>query len=216
MSEALTIALSKGRISTEALPLLASAGIVPLEDLKKSRSLRFDTTCADVKLLVIRATDVPVFVAHGAADLGVCGKDTLLEYDGDTLYEPLDLGISKCRLAVAARADEGEIPPKLRIATKYVNTARRHYAAKGQQIEIIKLYGSMELAPLTGIADRIVDLVDSGNTLRANGLVEIEHITDISSQLVVNQASLKMKHAAVAGLIGQLSQAVNAAPSAAA
>ena len=216
MSEALTIALSKGRISTEALPLLASAGIVPLEDLKKSRSLRFDTTRADVKLLVIRATDVPVFVAHGAADLGVCGKDTLLEYDGDTLYEPLDLGISKCRLEVAARADEGEIPPKLRIATKYVNTARRHYAAKGQQIEIIKLYGSMELAPLTGIADRIVDLVDSGNTLRANGLVEIEHITDISSQLVVNQASLKMKHAAVAGLIGQLSQAVNAAPSAAA
>ena len=216
ISGTLTIALSKGRISDEALPLLASAGISPLEDLGRSRKLRFATTRADVDLLVIRATDVPVFVAHGAADLGVCGKDTLLEYDGDSLYEPLDLGISKCRLSVAARADEGTPPRRLRIATKYVNAARRHYAAKGQQIEIIKLNGSMELAPITGIADRIVDLVDTGNTLTANGLVEIEHIIDITSQLVVNQASMKMKHGAVVGLIEQLSKAVQASANAAA
>jgi ATP phosphoribosyltransferase len=209
----LTIALSKGRICDQALPLLSAAGIEPLEDLNTSRKLRIDTTLDQVKLLVIRATDVPVFVGHGAADLGIVGKDTLLEYDGAGLYEPLDLGIARCRLMVAERADApvAQMPSgrRLRIATKYERTAHRHYAAKGQQVEIIKLYGSMELAPLVGLADCIVDLVDTGSTLAANGLVAVEHIADVSSHLVVNQASMKMKHAAVTAIIGLLANAVN-------
>ena len=189
--DVLTVALPKGRICEQALPLLAAVGITPLDDLNRSRKLRIDTSREDVKLLVIRATDVPVFVAHGTAGLGVVGKDTLLEYAGDGRYEPLDLEIGRCRLMVAARAetDLGRSAKRLRVATKYVETAKRFCVSKGQQVDIIKLYGSMELAPLVGLADCIVDLVDTGSTLAVNGLVEMEHIVDVSSHLVVNQAS---------------------------
>ena len=208
MTEALTIAVAKGRIFKEALPLLAHAGIEPLEDPAKSRKLILDTTRPEVRLVIIRATDVPTFVQYGAADLGISGKDTLLEHGGDGLYEPLDLDIARCRLMVAGRMGWTPPPGRLRVATKYVRSARRHYAAKGQQVEIIKLYGSMELAPLVGLADLIVDLVDTGNTLKANGLEPLEHIADISSRLVVNKAAMKMKHQAITRLIEQVGEAV--------
>jgi ATP phosphoribosyltransferase len=203
----LTIALSKGRILDETLPLLATAGIAPLDDLERSRKLILETTNPWVKLVIIRASDVPTYCQYGAADLGVAGKDVLLEHGGEGLYEPLDLGIARCRLMVAGLPDAPTRAPasgRLRVATKFVHSAERHFAAKGQQVEIIKLYGSMELAPLVGLADLIVDLVDSGNTLKANGLVPLEHIAAISSRLVVNKASWKMKHAAVTALIGAL------------
>jgi len=203
----LTIALSKGRILDETLPLLATAGIAPLDDLERSRKLILETSNPWVKLVIIRASDVPTYCQYGAADLGVAGKDVLLEHGGEGLYEPLDLGIARCRLMVAGLPDAPTRAPasgRLRVATKFVHSAERHFAAKGQQVEIIKLYGSMELAPLVGLADLIVDLVDSGNTLKANGLVPLEHIADISSRLVVNKASWKMKHAAVTALIGAL------------
>jgi ATP phosphoribosyltransferase len=205
----LTIALSKGRIIEQTLPLLAQAGIAPLDDLETSRKLILETTNPQVKFVIIRASDVPTYVQYGAADVGVAGKDVLLEHGGDGLYEPLDLGIARCRLMVAGRPDT-EVPTsrRLRIATKYVHSAERHFAAKGEQVEIIKLYGSMELAPLVGLSDLIVDLVESGNTLKANGLVPLEHIADISSRLVVNKASWKMKHAAVTALLTHLRQAV--------
>ncbi len=207
MSENLTIALSKGRILRQTLPLLAAAGIEPLEDPDVSRKLILDTSRPGVKLVVIRATDVPTFVEYGAADLGVTGKDVLLEHGGEGLYEPLDLGIARCRLMVAGR--RGEVPERrLRVATKYVNTTRRYYARQGRQVEIIKLYGSMELAPLVGLADYIVDLVETGNTLKANGLEPLEHVADISSRLVVNKASMKMKHAAVTALVDRIAEAV--------
>jgi ATP phosphoribosyltransferase len=198
MHETLTIALSKGRILDDTLPLLAAAGIEPLVDPRSSRKLIFDTNQPDIKLVIIRAADVPTFVEFGAADLGVSGKDVLMEHDGD-LFELLDLGIARCRLMVAeprdlAAVDDPSRWSRLRIATKYVRTARRFFAAKGVQTEIIKLYGSMELAPLVGLADRIVDLVDTGSTLRANNLVEVEHIADISSWLVANTAAMKLKH----------------------
>ena len=198
MTESLTIALSKGRILDDTLPLLAAAGIEPLVDPRKSRKLIFDSNQPGIKLVIIRAADVPTFVEFGAADLGIAGKDVLMEHDGD-LFELLDLGIAPCRLMVAEPADmaANDDPAnwsRLRIATKYVETARRFFAAKGIQTEIIKLYGSMELAPLVGLADRIVDLVDTGNTMRANNLVEVEHIADISSWLVGNTASMKLKH----------------------
>lgn len=198
MTETLTIALSKGRILDDTLPMLAAAGIEPLDDPRTSRKLIFDTNQPDIRLVIIRAADVPTFVEFGAADLGVAGKDVLMEHDGD-LFELLDLGIAPCRLMVAEPADmaANDDPAswsRLRIATKYVKTARRFFAAKGIQTEIIKLYGSMELAPLVGLADRIVDLVDTGNTMRANNLVEVEHIADISSWLVGNTASMKLKH----------------------
>jgi ATP phosphoribosyltransferase len=205
----LTIALSKGRIYTETLPLLAAAGIVPADDPERSRKLILDTNHADVKLVVIRAADVPTYVEHGAAQLGVSGKDVLMEHGGSGIYEPLDLGIARCRLMVAGRVDAADHGGRLTIATKFVNSTRRYYAAQGRQVEIIKLYGSMELAPIVGLADRIVDLVDTGNTLRANGLVPMEHIADISSRLVVNKAALKMQHAAVSDLIARLKKAVN-------
>jgi len=209
-AEGLVIALSKGRIFTETLPLLAHAGIEPLDDPETSRKLILDTNRDDVKLLVLRATDVPTYVQYGAADLGVAGKDVLLEHGGDGLYEPLDLNIARCRLMTAGRIGEQDTPGRrLRVATKFVNSTRRFYASRGEQVEIIKLYGSMELAPLVGLADRIVDVVDTGNTLKANGLEPKEHIADISSRLIVNKASMKMKHDRVKALIDQIADAVD-------
>lgn len=205
----LTIALSKGRILSETLPLLEGVGIRPTEDPAVSRKLILDTCAPGVRLLVIRAQDVPTYVEYGAADVGIAGKDVLMEHTGQGLYEPLDLGIARCRLAVAGRP--GAVVPadgRMRVATKYVATARAHYAARGQQVEIIKLYGSMELAPLLGLADRIVDLVDTGNTLRANGLVELEPIASITSRLVVNKAAMKLKQTLVDGLIDALASRV--------
>ena len=205
----LTIALSKGRILEQTLPLLTEAGIRPLEDPETSRKLILETTNPQVRFVIIRASDVPTYVQYGAADLGVSGKDVLLEHGGEGLYEPLDLGIARCRLMVAGLPDTPTpTSRRLRIATKYVHSAERHFAAKGLQVEIIKLYGSMELAPLVGLADLIVDLVESGKTLAANGLVPLEHIADISSRLVVNKASWKTKHAAVTALLNHLRQAV--------
>ncbi|CAK0746337.1 ATP phosphoribosyltransferase [Gammaproteobacteria bacterium] len=200
----LTIALSKGRILQETLPLLAAIGIVPNEDPERSRRLILDTNKADVHLVVIRAADVPTYVEYGAADLGVAGKDVLMEHNGNGLYEPLDLKIAHCRLMVAGLPGIQKQGTRLRVATKYPAITRAWYAARGEQVEVIKLYGSMELAPLVGLADCIVDLVDTGNTLRANGLVPIEHIADISARLVVNKAAMKMKHAAVAALVAAL------------
>lgn len=213
MHNLLTIALSKGRIFKETLPLLADAGIVPRDDPETSRKLILETNHPDVRLVIIRASDVPTYVEYGAADVGVAGKDVLMEHGGDGLYEPLDLKIARCRMMVAGRPDAAEPRERMRIATKYANTTRRYYAEQGRQVEIIKLYGSMELAPLVKLADRIVDLVDTGNTLKANGLAPLEHIADISSRLVVNKASMKMKHAAVQGLVDALEAAVNTAQS---
>ncbi len=200
----LRLAVSKGRILEEAMPLLARAGIVPLEDPAVSRRLILPTSRPGLSLVVVRATDVPTYVEYGGADAGIAGKDVLLEHPGESLYEPLDLGIARCAMYVAGRP--GGAPPgaRPRVATKYVETTRRHYAARGEQVEVIHLYGSMELAPLVGLADLIVDLVDTGNTLRANGLVPLEKIADISSRLIVNKASHKTKHAAVAGLVAAL------------
>lgn len=210
---AITIALSKGRILNESLPLLAEIGVEPLEDPARSRKLILDTNRDDLKLVVIRSADVPTYVQYGAADLGVTGKDVLMEHEGDGLYELVDLKIARCRMMVAepgelAAGDDPQQWTRLRIATKYVNTTRRHFANKGIQTEVIKLYGSMELAPLAGLADRIVDLVDTGNTLRANGLVEVERIADISSRLVANKAAMRMKHARLRQLVAELEQAV--------
>ena len=206
----ITVALSKGRIFKEALPLLAAAGITPLEDPETSRKLILETSQPQVRLVIIRATDVPTYVQWGAADLGVAGKDVLMEHGGEGLYEPLDLRIARCRMMVAGVKDATLGGRRLRIATKYVQSTRRHFAAQGKQVEVIKLYGSMELAPLVGLADLIVDLVESGSTLKANGLVPLEHIADISSRLVVNKASWKMKHGTVMGLIETLRAAVAA------
>ena len=195
---AITIALSKGRIFEETLPLLAAAGIVPSENPEQSRKLIIGTSRSDVRVVIVRASDVPTYVQYGAADLGIAGKDVLLEHGGAGLYQPLDLQIAKCRLCVAAPAGFDYVAAvqrgaRLRIATKYIQTAREHFAAKGVHVDLIKLYGSMELAPLAGLADAIVDLVSSGGTLKANNLVEVEEIMAISSRLVVNQASLKLK-----------------------
>ena len=193
----LTIALSKGRILEQTLPLLKKAGLEIADEELNSRKLILDTNLDDVKVIVIRATDVPVFVQHGAADMGIAGKDVLLEHGANGLFELLDLGIAKCKLMVAA-SDENKLEQNtLKIATKYVNSAKRYFEAKGQQIEIIKLYGAMELAPVVGLAHCIVDLVDTGNTLKANGLVPLDHIEDISSRLVVNAASFKTKNAQI-------------------
>ena len=210
-NDTLTIALSKGRIYKDTLPLLAAAGITPADDPDTSRKLILDTNHPDVKLVVIRAADVPTYVQYGAADLGVSGKDVLMEHGGEGIYEPLDLGIARCRLMVAGRPGATDRAGRLRVATKFVNTTRQHYAAQGRQVEVIKLYGSMELAPIVGLSDCIVDLVDTGNTLRANGLVPLEHIADISARLVVNKASMKMKSARVKDLIRRLTDAVDKA-----
>ena len=204
----ITIALSKGRIFKDTLPLLAHAGIESADDPETSRKLILDTNHDQVKLVLIRATDVPTYVQWGAADLGVAGKDVLMEHGGDGLYEPLDLRIAKCRMMVAGLPDADLNRRRLRIATKYVNSAKAFFAGRGQQVNVIKLYGSMELAPLVGLSDLIVDLVESGNTLKANGLVPLEHMADISSRLVVNKASWKMKHASITALVEGLREAV--------
>lgn len=206
----LTIALSKGRIFKDTLPLLRQAGIEPLDDPDTSRKLILDTSHPQVKFVLIRATDVPTYVEWGAADLGVAGKDVLMEHGGEGLYEPLDLGIARCRMMVAGHAGADTGARRLRIATKYVRSARAFFAARGQQVEVIKLYGSMELAPLVGLSELIVDLVESGNTLKANGLVPLEHMHDISSRLIVNKASWKMKHRTVQALVEALRGAVEA------
>jgi ATP phosphoribosyltransferase len=207
----LTIAISKGRIYEEAMPLLAVADIIPTVDPEKSRKLILPTSRDDVQLLVIRAADVPTYVEYGAADLGIAGKDVLVEYGAADLYEPLDLGIAKCRLMTAARVGDNLASKRMRVATKYVKTAQRYFANKGMQVEVIKLYGSMELAPLVGLADCIVDLVDTGNTLRANGMEPRDLIMNVSSRLIVNKAAMKMKHQAVSEFIRQLSLKVSSA-----
>ena len=209
MTARLRIALSKGRILDEPLPLLKSAGIELLEEPSKSRKLIFPTSNPNVDIVIIRATDVPTFVEHGAADVGVAGKDVLMEHGARGVYEPLDLNISRCKLMVAAKKAAPEADGRLRVATKFVNITKQYYAEKGEQVEIIKLYGSMELAPLVGLADKIVDIVDTGNTLRANGLEPTELIATISSRLIVNKASMKMKHGVLQRLIDQLALAVD-------
>ncbi|MCV6623162.1 MAG: ATP phosphoribosyltransferase [Cellvibrionaceae bacterium] len=202
----LTIALTKGRILKETLPLLASAGIEPAEDIASSRKLQFATNQEDVRLLVLRGVDVPTYVQFGSADLGVAGKDTLMESGSDNLYEPLDLGIARCRLMTAGIKG---VPPKqgrIKVASKYVNVAKRYYAEQGRQVDIIKLYGGMELAPLMDLADEIVDIVDTGNTLVANGLEARDHIADISSRIIVNKASMKMKHQKIETILDAISE----------
>jgi len=210
MSNNITIALSKGRIFKETLPLLEAAGITPKDDPEKSRKLILDTNQDDVKLVIIRATDVPTYVQYGAADLGVAGKDVLMEHGGDGLYELVDLNIARCKLMTAGMKGFRPHNGRLRVATKFVNVARRFFAEQGQQVEVIKLYGSMELGPIVGLSDLIVDVVDTGNTLRANGLEPMDFIADISSRLVVNKASLKMKHDRIQQMVEQMRQAVTA------
>ncbi|HIL94192.1 MAG TPA: ATP phosphoribosyltransferase [Cycloclasticus sp.] len=204
----LTIAISKGRILKDTLPLLAEAGIEPSEDLSVTRKLIVPSICGNVNLVIIRATDVPTFVEYGAADVGITGKDTLVEHNSDNLYEPLDLNIAKCRLMTAVVTGRALPEGKLRVASKYVSLTEQYFAKKGQQVEIIKLYGSMELAPIVGLADCIVDLVDTGNTLKANGMEPLDLIMNISSRLVINKASMKMKHQQIKALIKQLEAAV--------
>ncbi len=208
MTDTITIALSKGRIYKETMPLLKAAGIEALDDPETSRKLILDTTSEHIKLVIIRATDVPTYVEYGAADLGVVGKDVLMEHGGEGLYEMLDLKIACCKLMTAGLKDVALPEGELKVATKFVNCARRYFAEQGRQIEVIKLYGSMELAPIVGLADCIVDVVDTGNTLRANGLVPQEHMADISSRLVVNKASMKMKHTQLKQIIDKVSEAV--------
>ena len=210
----ITIALSKGRIYKETLPLLEAANIIPAEDPEKSRKLILDTNQDDVKLVIIRATDVPTYVQFGAADIGVAGKDVLMEHGGEGIYEPVDLKIAKCRLMTAGLADEAlakanrDKHQRLRIATKFTNIAKQYFESRGEQVEVIKLYGSMELGPIVGLADLIVDVVDTGNTLKANGLKPIDFIADVSSRLIVNKASMKMKHDKISQIIEQIKSAV--------
>jgi len=209
----ITLALSKGRIFEETLPLLAAAGVEVLEDPETSRKLILATNRPEVRVVLVRASDVPTYVQHGGADIGVAGRDVLIEHGSEGLYLPLDLNIAKCRMSVAVRADfdyEAAVKQgsRIRVATKYTEIARQHFADKGVHVDLIKLYGSMELAPLTGLADAIVDLVSTGGTLRANKLVEVEHIMDISSRLVVNQAALKLKRESLRKLIDAFAGAV--------
>jgi ATP phosphoribosyltransferase len=211
----ITLALSKGRIFDETLPLLKAAGIEVLEDPETSRKLILPTNQAGVRVVLVRATDVPTYVEYGGADLGVTGKDTLIEHGGQGLYQPLDLQIAKCRMSVAVRADYDyasavKSGSRLKVATKYTQIAREFFAQKGVHVDLIKLYGSMELAPLTGLADAIVDLVSTGSTLKANHLIEVERIMDISSRLVVNQASLKLKQEPIRAIIQAFAGAVTA------
>lgn len=204
----IVIALSKGRILEQALPLLAAAGIEPAQEITSSRRLIFATNRPDVRLIVVRASDAPTYMEYGAADFGIAGKDVLLEVKAKNLYEMVDLNIARCRLMVAVRAERGDLPDQhIRVASKYVDSARRHFARKGKQVSVIKLYGAMELAPLVGLADCIVDLVDTGNTLKANGLVAIEKVRDISSRLVVNKAAFKLKRARLLPLIRAIEKA---------
>lgn len=211
--DGITLALSKGRIFEETLPLLAAAGIEPLENPESSRKLIIGTNRADVRLVIVRATDTPTYVQYGAADLGIAGRDVLLEHGGVGLYVPLDLNIARCRLCVAVPqgfdyAAATRPGGRIRVATKYINAARSHFAEKGVHVDLIKLYGSMELAPLVGLADAIVDLVSSGGTLRANNLAEVEEIMPISSRLIVNQAALKLKGGRLQPLLDAFAGAV--------
>ena len=211
----LTLALSKGRIFEETMPLLRAAGIEVTEDPETSRKLILPTNDPQVRVIIIRASDVPTYVQYGAADVGVAGKDVLLEHGGEGLYQPIDLNIARCRMSVAVRngfdyASAVRQGARLRVATKYLQTARNHFAAKGVHVDLIKLYGSMELGPLVGLADAIVDMVSTGNTLRANDLVEVEHIMEISARLVVNQAALKMKRARLQPILAAIEQAAAA------
>ena len=216
MNEKLTIALTKGRILKETLPLLASVGIEPLEDVGTSRKLVFDTSREDVQLVIIRGTDVPTYVRHGAADMGVVGKDILLEQGADGLYEPLDLGIARCRLMTAGPVGWQVSGARIRVATKFVNIARRYFARQGVHADVIKLYGAMELAPIMNLADLIVDIVDTGNTLRANGMEPLEEIATISSRLVVNKAAMRSRYAPIQRVIDDLAEIVREAGNAAA
>ncbi|MFW6021239.1 MAG: ATP phosphoribosyltransferase, partial [Guyparkeria sp.] len=196
-SDQIVVALSKGRIFKETLPLLASVGIEPLEDPDTSRKLILETSDPSVRLLILRASDVPTYVQHGAADIGVAGKDVLMEHGGEGLFELVDLRIAQCKLMVAGKPGALDRAGRIRVATKYTRSAESYFADRGRQIELIKLYGSMELAPLVDLGDCIVDVVDTGNTLRANGLEPLEHIAEISSRLIVNRAAQKLKHARV-------------------
>ncbi|MGH8532957.1 MAG: ATP phosphoribosyltransferase [Gammaproteobacteria bacterium] len=207
----LAIAVSKGRILSEFRILLDRLGIKPAEDPETSRSLVIPLKDRGLRLVIVRAADVPTYVDYGAADLGVAGKDVLLEYRGEGFYEPLDLDIARCKLVVAGKAEPLARAGRLRVATKYVQTTRRHFAQKGDQVEVIHLYGSMELAPLLGLADCIVDLIDTGNTLKANGLVVLETIAEISARLIINKAAMKVKNTAVKALIVELAEAVDKA-----
>ena len=209
MSDNLIIALSKGRILEETLPLIKAAGIEPLENVTSSRKLIFDTTVDNVKMIILRATDVPSYVQFGGADIGVTGKDVLMEHGADGLYEPLDLGIAKCRLMTAAKKNTVSPSGRIKVATKFVKLAKAYYASKGIQTDIIKLYGAMELAPLLGLADEIVDIVDTGNTLKANGLEPRELIHNISTRLVVNKASMKMNYSQIQPILELLKAAVS-------
>jgi len=207
-NDTITIAVSKGRILKESLPLLERAGIKILNNTESSRSLAIQTS-EDIKLLIIRATDVPTYVQYGGADVGIAGKDVLLEYNNEGIYESLDLGVAKCQLMLAGPADHKDISGRVvKVATKYVNTTQKYFAERGQQVEVIKLYGSMELAPVTGLSDYIVDLVDTGNTLKDNGLTPIEKIADVSSRLIVNKAAMKIKNTHISNLIERLEAAI--------
>ena len=206
MSAKLIIALTKGRVLTDELSLLAQIGIKPNEDPQKSRKLVFETN-REVEIMVLRGADVATYVEHGIADLGMSGKDVLLEHSGAGFYEPLDLGLGRCQIMVAGLKNEPELPSRLRIATKFTKTAKRYYAAQGIQVDIIKLYGAMELAPVTGLAHRIVDIVETGNTLKANGLVPMELIADVSTRLIVNESSFKTKYERIKSLIDALEKA---------
>jgi len=208
MSSALTIALAKGRILDETLPLLARAGIEPVDDLTSSRKLVFSTNEADIELVLIRSADVPTYVQYGAADLGIAGKDVLAEHGGEGLYERVDLKIAPCKMMTAGFAQRPLPRTRLKVATKYPQITRRFFLEQGRQVELIKLYGSMELAPVVGLADIIVDLVQTGNTLEANGLTPLETIMEISSRLIVNRAALKMKNRAVQALVERIEKAV--------
>ncbi len=205
----ITLALTKGRVLKETLPLLELAGIVPAEDIFSSRKLVFSTNEKNVRLLLLRGSDVPTYVQYGAADIGVTGKDLLLEHQGGGYYEPLDLGIARCRLMTAVPVGVSSSQGRLRVATKYVNIARQFYAQKGTQADLIKLYGAMELAPILDLADEIVDIVDTGNTLKANGLQSRHKIADISARLIVNKATMKTKYSDVQAIVDSLSQAVS-------
>ncbi len=208
MSDTITIALTKGRILKETLPLLARAGIEPLEDLSTSRKLVFETTAKGVRLLIIRGTDVPTYVRHGAADMGVVGKDILLEHGAEGLYEPLDLGIARCRLMTAGPVGWQSGGARIRVATKFVNIAREHFARQGVHADVIKLYGAMELAPIMDLADLIVDIVDTGNTLRANGMEPLEEIATVSSRLIVNKAAMRSSHLPIQRIVDDIATAV--------
>ena len=208
MKTIITLALTKGRVLQETLPLLAEIGIAPLENLESTRKLVFATTHEQVQLVVLRGSDVPTYVQFGTADMGVSGKDVILEHGGEGFYEPLDLGIARCRLMTAGMKDAPLKSGRIRVATKFINIARRYYAEQGRQVDVVKLYGAMELAPMMGLADEIVDIVDTGNTLRANGLEAREVIAPVTSRLIVNKAAMKTKHDIMQPIIKQLAVAI--------